>query len=85
MLSPLAKSILFKAVAYRLPVFMARLIEAFIHYVVAGSGVGRDGFIGEQLSSFSWHGSSPLRCGFRAFFWSTLPRARSINSSEMAS
>ena len=52
---PLAKPILFKTVIYTLLVFVARLLEAFIHYVAGGGAVGRGGFIEEQLGSFSWH------------------------------
>ena len=52
---PLAKPILFKTVVYTLLVFVARLLEAFIHYVAGGGAVGRGGFIEEQLGSFSWH------------------------------
>ena len=52
---PLAKPILFKTVVYTLLVFVARLLEAFIHYVAGGGVVGRGGFIEEQLGSFSWH------------------------------
>ena len=53
--APLAKPILFKAVVYTLLVLVARLLEAFIHYVVGGGAVGRGGFIEEQLGAFSWH------------------------------
>src|SRR5215471_3404769 len=52
---PLAKPILFKTVVYTLLVFIARLLEAFIHYVAGGGAIGRGGFIEEQLGSFSWH------------------------------
>ena len=52
---PLAKPILFKTVVYTVLVFVARLLEAFVHYVAGGGTVGRGGFIEEQLGSFSWH------------------------------
>jgi hypothetical protein len=52
---PLVKPILFKTVVYTVLVFIARLLEAFIHYVAGGGAVGRGGFIEEQLGSFSWH------------------------------
>jgi len=52
---PLAKPILFKTVVYTLLVLVARLLEAFVHYVAGGGAVGRGGFIEEQLGSFSWH------------------------------
>jgi hypothetical protein len=51
----LAQPILFKAVVYTFLVFVARLLEAFIHYVIGGGAVGRGGFIEQQLASFSWH------------------------------
>ena len=50
---PLAKPILFKTVVYTLLVFVARLLEAFVHYVAGGGAVGGGGFIEEQLGSFS--------------------------------
>jgi len=53
--APLARPILFKSVVYTFLVFVARLIEAFIHYVAGGGTVGHGGFIEEQLGSFSWH------------------------------
>jgi hypothetical protein len=53
--APLAKPVLFKTVVYTLLVFVARLLEAFIHYVAGGGAIGRGGFIEEQLGSFSWH------------------------------
>ena len=52
---PLAKPVLFKTVVYTLLVLVARLLEAFVHYVAGGGAVGRGGFIEEQLGSFSWH------------------------------
>jgi hypothetical protein len=52
--APLAKPILFKAVVYTLLVFVARLLEAFVHYAVGGHAVGGGAFIEEQLGSFSW-------------------------------
>jgi len=53
--APLAQPILFKTVVYTLFVFLARLIEAFIHYVIGGGTVGGGAFIEHQLGSFSWH------------------------------
>jgi len=53
--APLAQPILFKTVVYSFFVLIARLIEAFIHYVVAGGVVCSGGFIDEQLGNFSWH------------------------------
>jgi hypothetical protein len=53
--APLAQPILFKTVVYALLVFVARLLEAFIHYVAGGGTVGHGGFIEEQLGTFSWN------------------------------
>ena len=50
--APLAKPILFKTIVYTLFVFVARLIEAMIHYFAAGGHVG--GFIAEQVADFTW-------------------------------
>ena len=52
--APLAQPILFKTIAYTFFVFLARLIEAFIHYAREGGAVGQGRFIEHQLSSFSW-------------------------------
>ena len=52
--APLAYPILFKTVVYSSFVFVARLLEAFVHYVSEGGPVGRGGFIEHQLGSFSW-------------------------------
>jgi hypothetical protein len=53
--APLARPIIFKTVVYTLFVFLVRLIEAFIHYVIGGGTVGGGGFIEHQLGNFSWH------------------------------
>jgi hypothetical protein len=53
--APLARPIIFKTAVYTLLVCVARLIEAFIHYVIEGGAVGHGGFIEHQLGSFSWH------------------------------
>ena len=52
--APLAQPILFKTVVYSLLVSAARLIEAFIHYLIQGGSVGGGGFLDEILGSFSW-------------------------------
>lgn len=53
--APLIRPILFKAVVYTFLVFVARLLEAFIHYLIQGGSVGAGGFIHELLGRFSWH------------------------------
>ncbi len=53
--APLIRPILFKTIVYTLLVFVARLLEAFIHYLVDGGAVGSGGFIDDMLGSFSWH------------------------------
>jgi hypothetical protein len=59
--APLAKPILFKSVVYTFLVFVARLIEAFVHYVAGGGTVGHGGFIEEQLGRFSWYRSAVIQ------------------------
>jgi hypothetical protein len=51
---PLAYPILFKSFVYTLLVFVARLLEAFIHYAVEGNVIGGGAFIRHQLGDFSW-------------------------------
>jgi hypothetical protein len=48
--APLIQPILFKTFAYTSLVFVARLLEAYIHYLFAGSG----GFLDELLGTFRW-------------------------------
>ena len=48
--APLIQPILFKTVVYTSLVFVARLLEAYIHYLFAGSG----GFLDELLGTFRW-------------------------------
>jgi hypothetical protein len=52
--APLARPIIFKTVVYSLLVCVARLIEAFIHYMLEGGAVGHGRFIEHQLGNFSW-------------------------------
>lgn len=51
---PLAYPILFKTVVYTVLVFIARLLEAFIHYLVDGNAIGGGQFIRHELGQFSW-------------------------------
>ena len=52
--APLAYPIVFKTIAYTLLVFVVRLLEAFIHYLVEGGAVGHGGFLGHLFGTFSW-------------------------------
>lgn len=52
--APLIQPILFKAVVYTFLVFVARLLEAFVHYVIQDGGVGGGGFLHELLGTFRW-------------------------------
>jgi hypothetical protein len=52
--APLAYPILFKALIYTAFVAVARLLEAFIHYLLKGGVIGSGGFLEEVLGSFSW-------------------------------
>jgi hypothetical protein len=52
--APLIQPILFKTVVYTFLVFMARLLEALIHYLIQGGVVGGGGFLHEVLGSFNW-------------------------------
>jgi hypothetical protein len=51
---PLIYPILFKATVYTALVFVARLIEALIHYLVEGGVLGHGGFIADLVGGFSW-------------------------------
>lgn len=53
--APLIRPILFKTLVYTFLVFVARLLEAFAHYLFGGGEVGGGAFIQEMLGAFSWH------------------------------
>jgi len=53
--APLAQPILFKSVIYTLFVLVARLLEAFVHFLVEGGVVGGGRFVAQVLGSFSWN------------------------------
>src|SRR5262250_1659617 len=53
--APLAAPILFKTVVYTLLVFVARLLEAFIHYGIEGGVIGNGAFIEHEIGRFTWH------------------------------
>ncbi len=52
--APLAYPILFKTIMYTLLVFVARLLEALVHYLIAGGVLGGGRFAVEILDKFSW-------------------------------
>ena len=52
--APLIQPILFKSAMYTLFVFIARLIEALIHYLVEGGMIGHGEFIAHLAEDFSW-------------------------------
>ena len=51
---PLAYPILFKTLVYTVLVFIARLLEAFVHYLIEGNVIGGGAFIRHELGTFSW-------------------------------
>jgi hypothetical protein len=51
---PLAYPILFKTVMYTVLVFIARLLEEFIRYLIGGGRVGGGAFAEHVLGTFSW-------------------------------
>ena len=52
--APLIRPILFKTIVYTFFVFVARLIEALIHYLVQGGVIGHGGFVGQLVDDFRW-------------------------------
>jgi hypothetical protein len=52
--APLAYPILFKSVVYTMFVFVARLIEALVHYLIEGGVLGSGRFVSHILGNFSW-------------------------------
>ena len=52
--APLACPILFKTMVYTLFVFVVRLLEADVHYLVEGGSVGHGGFLDHIFGTFSW-------------------------------
>ena len=51
--APLIRPILFKTIVYTFFVFVARLIEALIHYLIDSGQLS--GFFHHMLAEFSWH------------------------------
>ena len=52
--APLVYPVLFKTLVYTLFVFVARLIEALVHYLVEGGVLGGGRFIQHMVGDFSW-------------------------------
>jgi hypothetical protein len=53
--APLIQPILFKTTVYVFLVFVVRLLEAFVRYLIEGGVVGGGRFVDELLGSFSWY------------------------------
>lgn len=53
--APLARPILFKTVVYTFLVFVVRILESFVHYLIEGGAVGGGGFWEHWLAQFSWN------------------------------
>jgi len=51
---PLVFPILYKTIIYTALVFVARLLEALVHYLIEGGGVGHALFVEHMLGEFSW-------------------------------
>ena len=52
--APLAYPVLFKTLIYTVLVFVARLLEALVHYLIEGGHLGGGQFVDGLLGSFSW-------------------------------
>jgi hypothetical protein len=52
--APLIQPVLFKTCLYTALVFVARLIEAFVHHLIDGGGIGGGRFLDALLDRFSW-------------------------------
>lgn len=53
--APLAQPILFKTVIYTLLVFVVRLLERLVHYLIEGGTLGGGAFLNHLLGTFSWN------------------------------
>jgi hypothetical protein len=51
---PLAYPILFKTFVYTVFVFVARLLEALVHFLIEGNIIGGGAFIRHELGQFTW-------------------------------
>jgi hypothetical protein len=52
--APLVQPVLFKTAVYTLLVFVVRLLEALIHYLIQSGILGGGGFLHQLLGSFRW-------------------------------
>ena len=66
--APLAYPILFKTIMYTLLVFVARLLEALVHYLIAGGVLGGGRFAVEILDKFSWSTFTAAQLWIFGFF-----------------
>jgi hypothetical protein len=53
--APLVYPILFKTVVYAMLVFIARLLEALVHFLFEGGAFGHGRFVEDLLGRFSWN------------------------------
>ena len=53
--APLARPILFKTVVYTVLVFVVRLLESLVHYMVDGGAIGGGAFLEHWLAQFNWN------------------------------
>lgn len=53
--APLVRPILFKTVVYTFLVFVVRILESFVHYLIEGGAVGGGAFMQHWLAQFSWN------------------------------
>ena len=65
--SLLVQPILFKTVVYTFFVFVARLLEAFVHYLIDGGVVGGGAFVNSLLGLLAGTTSSRPKSGFWFF------------------
>jgi len=52
--APLVYPVLFKAFVYTLFVFVARLLEALVHYLIQGGALGGGRYVEHLVGTFSW-------------------------------
>jgi hypothetical protein len=53
--APLIQPILFKTIVYTALVFVARLLERLVHYLIEGGTLGGGAFLDHLVGTFSWH------------------------------